>query len=123
MKIILAVIIATTIATNANAADELHVINSNGDAEIYIPNSENENSTIYVPSGIIADVEDDTVTIIQPKKPSIKVYQPDPAMQMQTTTGATIPLYINQNDYQPLVDKGGDYDSGDDVYRPDLEFK
>jgi len=117
MKIIYTALFATLIAITSHASEELHVINDNGDAEIYIPASENPNSTTYVATGIISDYAPRTLAPAANSKPTLELYQP-----MATTYEAKVPVIVTQGAYIPLDDTGGNYDNNSDVYRPKVEF-
>lgn len=116
--VIITLMTGLTFAANFAAANELHVVDENGDVEIFIPKSENKNSTTYIPSGIYTDKKPETITIIETQKPTVKSFE-----QLQPAAQGTAPMYIDQNQYQPLVDVGGNYDAPNDVYRPKLQFK
>jgi hypothetical protein len=135
MKFIFTILALVSISISASAAEDIHVIDNNGDAEIYIP-KEGEPNT-YIASGIIAEPQD---------KPTLRVYTSDsmvrvPANGVVPTTSdvhtattveqpayttvpvtPVVPTTVTMGYYVPLVDEGGKYDAPDDVYRPDVEF-
>lgn len=64
-------------------------------------------------SGILAD-----------EKPTLKVYEAAPVVNIYEVEPAAgiIPVIIKENDYEALVDTGGNYDNINDVYRPNIAF-
>ena len=123
-KYILAGIISASIFNSALAADEIHVVDDNGDAEIYFAKEGSPNT--YIASGITAEPT---------KRPTIKVYTPDSGIRasnqevtfapvaVMTPITQPIPTTVTIGEYQRLVDTGGNYNASGDTYSPNIQFQ